>query len=416
MKIPLPGARWNGRGVRLLRLVCIVALLSVIVDRIKSLEVFRYTGTSVGAASLPLPSYDSTPQNTWVQLDTFASELPDFRTDHGGAVYDPDRNSVFLFGSDTHLHSFDSNIYELSLDDLRWRKRYDGAPSYTMRTNVQGVRIAGAEGREPWPMHVYDSMVYDPVARQIIVTSGAKHNFFPRPGRQLDALWAYLPDENRWKILNTPGPPAPVFFSAGSVYDPARNAVIGYGALADSRPFLPLAGEKEVERSGVWELGPERSGWIRVSDEVHHNGWFNLEFDRANRVMLVFGGHEGDPSIWTYEVGPTVGATGRWLRRQPVGDTCPGGNYFPAAYDTRRHVTFYMPIDLGTGRRITCVYDYAKNSVQRLEGAELQDAGLNYTMVYAEKEDVFLLLTGSFSRGVRTKVWILRPDLSGLEW
>lgn len=362
-------------------------------------------GTPATAASLEAPE-----SNTWIELRTEGAGPPRYRTDHGGAVYLPHRNSVLLFGSDTHLRNFDNRVFELLLERRRWSQPYERTPRYVMRTNAEGIRISGPDGRIPWPMHVYDSMVYDPAGERVVVVSGAKHTFIPAPGAQIDPVWAYSMDENHWTVLGG-GAGAPSAFAAAAVYDPTRDAILAYAPLAETTPFVPLAGELDLARSGVWELGRDRSTWRRVSDGAHHRGWFNAEFDVANRAMLVFGGDRDDSSIWVYRVGDTVGAPGQWERRYPEGDSCPGGYYFPAAYDDRRRVTLFMPHDPESGKTISCIYDFSRNVVRRLPGADLPYLGLNYTMVYAEAQDVFILFTGSFSRGLPMRVWMLRLDL-----
>jgi hypothetical protein len=366
--------------------------------------------TAVAVAQTALG--DALPSNRWVEVSTVTAGLPVYRTDHGGAAYDPTRNSVFLFGSDTHARHFDNRIQELRLDDMTWHRPYERSPRYTLRTDARGVRVAGGRALYPWPMHVYDSMVYDPTLRALVVTSAPKHNFVPAPGAQLDGTWIYSATENRWSILGETTPETPNFFASASVYDPGRDTIIGYAALAESAPFVPPAGEANVPRTGIWEIGPDRQRWQLVSSERHHWGWFNAEFDVANRAMIVFGGDPLDPSIWLYRVGAVAGEPGSWERRRPGGDQCPGGFYFPAAYDGQRAVTLFMPYDAGLSRTITCVYDAARNVVRRLPSADLPNVGLNYTMVYVANEDYFLLLTGSFSAGEVTRVWTLKLDLT----
>ena len=107
------------------------------------------------------PWYANLPANRWIELEAGPNSPIGFRTDHAGAVYVPERNSVFLFGSDSHLRNFDNGLLELQLDDMRWHLPYVPSPRYAMRTDKQGRRISGVARLLPWPMHIYDAMVYD---------------------------------------------------------------------------------------------------------------------------------------------------------------------------------------------------------------------------------------------------------------
>lgn len=400
------------RSRELARSIALAVLAFVLAAGLEMLhgdEAPRFDDETQGTALPDLPA------NVWVELETRnAALLPAFRTDHGGAVYDPLRNRLFLFGSDTHLRNFDNGLLELDLDDLTWRRPRERTPRFTLRTDAAGWRVAGGAGDVPWPMHGYDSVVYDRKLDRIVVVTGAKHSFVPAPGAQLDPIWAYAPETRDWSRLPLSGG-RPIAFAAGAVYDSTRDVIMAYAALAEDTPFVPLAGEDDAVRTGVWELGPDRDRWLLASDELHHWGWFNAEFDSAHGVMLVFGGRARDSSVWAYEPAASPGAPGRWERRRPSGDPCPGGHYFPAAYDSKRQVTFFMPYDAERRRTVTCFYDYSANTTRRLPGAELPDVGQNYTLVYAEREDVLLLATGSFARNVPTRVWVLRPALGALE-
>ena len=61
-----------------------------------------------------------------------------------------------------------------------------------------------------------------------------------------------------WRIVETIGGEDPNFFAAGAVFDSARDTIVAYGSTAEATPFIPLASEDKIARTGVWELGPDR--------------------------------------------------------------------------------------------------------------------------------------------------------------
>ena len=364
-----------------------------------------------GASTPPGAGWDEgLPVEQWAEIRQVSGTAPYFRWTHSGAVHAASRDSLVLFGADSHLLSFDNSVYELRLKDLSWRRHQPPSPPWAMRTDRAGRRIAGIQQIQPWPTHIYDAMLYDPVADVVRVFAGDKHSFIPAPGAQFDPHWEYSLGDQRWRMAPEVEGGLPNFFAAGVTYDPARDTILGYASLAEATPFLPLAGEDEAGRTGVWELGAGRDQWRPASAEVHHWGWFNAEFDVAHGVMLVFGGSPGPGTVWAYTPGGEQASGGTWQRREPAGDDCPGGVYFPAAYDPSRRVTLIIPPARDGSRSLTCLYDYGLDRYTRLAGGDLPPLGLNYTLVYSPEMDVFVLLSGSFFEGEPLRIWALRLD------
>ncbi len=351
---------------------------------------------------------DSLAVGRWVELSPAGTQFPAYRWTHSGAVYDPRRDGLLMYGADSHRVSFDNAVYELRLQDLHWERHQAASPPYSLRTNRDGYRLAGIAQRQTWPMHAYDSLVYDPKADALRVFSGAKHSFLPAPGAQLDPAWSYRLADRAWQLDAVDADGLPNFFATAVTYDPARDTIIGYASLTDSQPFLALATEDEVSRHGVWALGPARDQWRLVNPDAHHWGWVNAEFDTRHGVLLIFGGDPSSSDVWAYQPAlDRTGLGGQWLRRSPAGDSCPGAYYFPAAYDSKRGKTLVVLPD-GKTTSISCLYDYGMNAWQRLPNADLPRLGLNYTMVYSSAQDVFILVGGSFFNRVPTRVWGLK--------
>jgi hypothetical protein len=378
---------------------------------------FAFTPDAPGSTKAALRDTGLLPENLpamqWIKLDGDPATGPYFRRDHSGAVYLPGRQSLLLLGADTHMVDFDNSIYELHLADRRWtwEKHQPASPPYTLRTDASGYRIAGLEKVVPWPAHAYDGIAYDPRDESVLVTGGPRHLFFPVVGFQADPTWSYSPSTHDWRTIAADSDETPAFFATGLVYDPGRDTFIDYGALVDQDASVGISDEYFAARAGTWELGPDREQWQRVTDFTPPWDRFNSIFDRRASLLLLFGGGiQDDQGIWTYRPGSSPGATGVWEQIIPGGDECPDTYYTPAAYDTKRQITLLLPLDRASNTNMTCLYDSRDNRYTRLWGADLPRVGINYTLVYAEHLDLFVLLTGGFSRGLPLEIWVLRLD------
>lgn len=354
------------------------------------------------------PWQQSLPVGAWIELKTTGQQQPAFRAQHGGVAYDPKRRSLLMFGSDEHLVCHDDAVYELDLTSLTWTRHQRPAPPYSARVDEQGNRVAGVAQLQPWPMHVYDAMTFDPKNDELLVFSGPKHSFRPTVGLQRDTGWSYSLARREWRKAAPLEGGLPNFFATGVVYDSRRDTLIGYGSMRNETAGIRLGGEPSTPRVGVWELGPDRQRWIEVSDEIHHWGWFNAEYDASVGRMLVFGGDESAGSIWEYEPGGAAGQPGHWMQRFPEGDRCPSGLYFPAAYSSRHQATLVLPPDPNSRRPVTCLYDAQHNRWHRMAADQLPPLRVNYSLIYSPELDVFVLVTGDYLSNERTRVWALR--------
>ena len=372
-----------------------------------AVRLFMYPPSSSAAAwdDFIAGSVEALPANTWVQIHS--ETRADWRRQgHAGATYDSRRGTILVFGSDTHGLDWDNTVREFDPRTRQWTTHYPEAPPSSYRADPQGRAIAGTDRLLPWAMHVYDNIVYDPSLDALVVTALPQHNPIRRDIREATEhpTWIYSLAERQWHILENSNEPSPVFFAAGSAYDPDRDVVAAY-------------------RSGMWELGPERDRWLRATGERHHNLHYTVEYDRRHRVFAVFGDRGLTNDVWIYAPGPTAGSEGRWKKRSPQGDYCPPGQHFPVAFSDR-HGAFLLVVDdviaardgegrerlEPTGSAVTCVYDHGANRYTRLPDARLERLGMNYMMAYDHFHDVFLLVAGNR----QPTVWALRLDRTEL--
>ena len=273
-----------------------------------------------------------------------------------------------------------------------------------------GRRVAGIARLAPWPMHVYDNLVYDPQLDALIMTSSPKHNYWPALRAATDRTWIYDLEKRQWRIFDNDGKPPPNFFGGGSAYDEARNTIVAYNALIDETLSLPIGTEGNAARAGIWELGPERHVWKLATPESCHSMWFQLAYHAKRGDLVVFGDRPGTNRVWVYTPGPMAGSRGRWRSNSPQGDHCPKSGAFPVAYHPGSALFLLLPVYSRTGVRVTCLYDLEHNRYSRVEARRLPKLGMNYTMIYHKRLDVFVLVTGSYLSKKSAEIWVLRLD------
>lgn len=340
--------------------------------------------------------------NTWTLLAR-ATKADWRRQRHAGVAYDSRRGRLLIFGSNTHGLDWDNSVHEFDPLTERWETHYPPAPRESYRADAAGRAVAGTDRLVPWAMHTYDNIVYDPKLDAIVVSALPEHNPIRKklPEANIHPTWIYDLKTRQWRIFANDGKPYPKFFAGASAYDPDRDVIAAY-------------------RWGLWEIGPARDEWKKASSEAHHRMHYTMDYDARHRKFVVFGDYHNSNVVWTYAPGARAGAPGRWEKKTPEGESCPPGQHFPVAYDSRQGV-FLLVVDNasyredGKGRRkrtararssSSFVYDLGRNRCDRLPDADLEPLGMNYMMAYDARHQVFLLVTGD--HGKPPAVWALR--------
>ncbi len=338
------------------------------------------------------------PANQWVAFAA-PKDIEWRRQGHAGAAYDSKRGTLLLFGSNTHGEDWDNSVHEFDPATKRWSTHYAPAAPGTYRADAAGNRVAGPEDRpQPWAMHTYDGVVYDPTLDVIWVSALPGHNPIVKkvPEARRNPLWMYDLSDHSWRMFDGGGKPVPAIFLAAAAYDSRRDTVVFYGGNGSSL-------------AGMFELGPDRKSWRQVAP-THHEIHFNMDYDDRHGLLAVFGDYGDSSKAWIYRPHPNPGRSGRWEERMPEGDKCAPSQSTPLAFDGKAGVFLMVP------KGVTCVYDPETNRQTRLPDAKIppleEPYSMNYNMVYDVRHGVFLLVTGSWR--APPVVWALKLDLGAL--
>jgi hypothetical protein len=248
-------------------------------------------------------------------------------------------------------------------------------------------------------MHTYDGVEYDPARKIVVMASRPGHNPATRvvSGIERQPIWLYDPEKDAWSMQDGDGAPDNGFFAAGAAYDEKRNVLM-------------------VFHGGVWELGPERRVWRRVSPSSPLGLEQNAVYDSSRGRFFVFGGTKATNEVWSYIPGSQPGMAGHWESHAAGGDVPPSLNAVPVAFDRNAGV-FLLAVndpaeegDKGVASASTYIYDPDSNRFTLLPYARLPAVGMNYMMAWDQKTQAFLLVTGSWNTPVT--VWALSLDVN----
>jgi hypothetical protein len=356
------------------------------------------------------PKLQKLPPNRWVEFSKPAAS--DWsRQAHAGMAYDSRRGTLLIFGSNTHGLDWDNTVHEFDPLTERWVTHYPAAPQESYRADALGRAIAGGPSPQPWAMHTYAGLAYDPQLDGLIVAARPEHNPIARkvPEARIHPTWFYDLASREWRMLPDSAEAPPKFFAAAAAYDERRGVAVVY-------------------RWGIWELlpgGNAHASWVKASKESHHQMHYSLVYDNRRGNFAVFGDYRNSNDIWIYTPGARPGDSGRWEKRSPGGDAAPPSQTFPAAFDRDQGVFLLVPGDttfetLPNGQEharaprsnSTFVYDPDANRYLRLPDADLPALGMNFMMAYDTRHKVFLLVTGKALEA--PTVWALKLDLAAL--
>ncbi|RMG36459.1 MAG: hypothetical protein D6720_05115 [Gammaproteobacteria bacterium] len=357
--------------------------------------------------------FDLTP-NTWVRLHVGLTGA--WRgSGPAGVAFDGRRNKIFVFGSNVGEGDWDNVVHEFDPVILQWFSHERAARRASYRKDRDGWPVAGEERLQPWAMQVYDGLLYDPRLDALVVTARPKRNPALRwvGGIERHPVWIYRLADRQWRPMD-PGEAAVVSHGGGSAYDAARDALLIYN------------------RTGIWEMGAERTNWSHASSETHHMGRQNLVYDSRRGRFVVFGGGGDDRKLWTYVPGEQVGATGRWKGVTPAGDGCLSQGWVAADFDSDNAV--FLLVTAGNGQQpavakvegeeadakqpqvqsapATCIYDPEGNRFLKLP-EQPPAPRVEKVLVYDPVYKLFFLMGRDEQE--RPAVWALRLELPALE-
>jgi hypothetical protein len=236
----------------------------------------------------------------WAQL-TPSGTQPGARLRHG-AIYDPVRDRMMVFGGSSGGSSYLNDVWALSLA---------GTPAWT-----QLIPSAGPGPTTKCP----HGAIYDPVRDCMVVSGGWA-------GDATNDVWALsLVGTPVWTRLTSPYYPPYLNTEHSAVYDPVRDRMVVFGG---NDGHLGYGYE-------VWALSLA-GGWTQLDPPGPRPGgrrWHSAIYDPVRERMVVFGGYSGSilNDVWTL----SLASTPAWTQLNPSGMPPSARSYHSAIHDPVR--------------------------------------------------------------------------------
>lgn len=143
------------------------------------------------------------------QLLTTAPEAPTYRRSaHAGAVWDDARQTLWIFGAETHKTDMDNAVYGWRASDGQFIKHYDADPSGGYMMDGAGIYWSSAEKVRPWAMHTYRRLRWVAESSEIEVMFDPNAHagitpIFENPAHTTEnrapAIWYYNVVSGKWR-------------------------------------------------------------------------------------------------------------------------------------------------------------------------------------------------------------------------
>ncbi|MFX1536239.1 MAG: Kelch repeat-containing protein [Promethearchaeota archaeon] len=232
--------------------------------------------------------------NTWTELHPTVNPSPRINPSW---VYNPDHQSVFLFGGmDSTGRKADTWIFNYS--DNQW---------------IQIFPEASPQARDS------HSMVYDPVNQKVILFGGYGASYY----RILNDTWAYDYTTNNWTEL-TPAIGPSARYGHTMIYDAVNQKGILFGGHSwdDENQIW-------IFHNDTWSYDYTSNTWIEMSPHPYPSAryWHSMTYDSVNKKVILFGGI-GDSSdsnnklndTWIYDY-----SSNEWI--QDLSEVHPSGRF-----------------------------------------------------------------------------------------
>ena len=235
--------------------------------------------------------------------ESIVATSPSARGGHG-AIYDPVRNRVVVFGGRGDLAWF-NDVATLALA---------GRPAWTAQTPTGTPPSARA----------YDSAIYDPVRDRMVVFGGADYSY---PFR--NDVWALsLAGTPAWTALTPTGTPPGARAWHSAIYDPVHDRMVVFGGTDELSPF-----------NDVWALSlagaPAWSALTPAGTQPSPRYLHSAIYDPVNERMVVFGGLGG--ILYNDIRGLSLGGALAWADLTPTGSVPSPREEHSASYDLAGH-------------------------------------------------------------------------------
>lgn len=154
---------------------------------------------------------------------------------HAGSVWDNARQTMWVFGSETHATDMDNAVYGWRASDGQFVKQYDADPATGYRMDPQGVYWSSAAKNRPWAMHTFRRLRWVEASNEIeVMYDPNEHSgitpIFENPAQTINnrvtPIWYYNVVNNTWR--NQVFGDAAKFPSAAYVFPSAYDPTYGW--------------------------------------------------------------------------------------------------------------------------------------------------------------------------------------------
>jgi len=336
------------------------------------------------------------PANQWVKYH-HSNNNDWWKKGHAGLAYDSKRGSLLIFGSDTHGDDWDNSIHEFLPKQRKWVHHGSDSPQNSYRVDVAGKPISGINQIQPWSMHTYDGIEYEPNTDSILVIAEPQHNPMGKTISQSKnhPIWRYKLETKEWQAIKVDSKQRVNFFGAASAFDSARNSLM----------FCSF---------GLWSFSSDDDRIRKVikSPQCLHR---TMVYDNWYNDLYLFGDYKPSNHLWKLQRDIVTDKPIKWIEIIPTGDNCPPFTKTPVAFDQHNGVFVLVTNnpDKESKNASTFVYHPAKNRYNKLTNGGLPKIGMNFMMTWDNIHKVFFLVTGNWKDGVT--VWAMRLDLSQIK-
>ncbi|WP_321528184.1 hypothetical protein [Sedimenticola selenatireducens] len=339
------------------------------------------------------PAFHTLAKGRWIKIHQQGAEdtVKFDRQRHGGSAFDSKRGRLILFGSDTHGTDWSNVIRTFDMGALRWSVFGEiGRPEhYTVSSD--GVPIASADHVQPWAMHTFDAIEYDPIHDRLIVASHPEHLKPGRFGNWLADIWPQIQQHPTWVYD---------FVSNQWEYDLGKTtSFFPYATAYDSRRGHFLG----IRPDGIFQY-LQQGGWSKVVKKGPYAYHTNAVYDQKNDAVVIFGNNKNSNDVWIYRP-----ETEQLKRQSTAGIRPPGTQASPLAYHAGVGQVVALVDDPDQDAQVaqTWMYDTALDRWERLpEGDFPYRLGMNYNLQYDNLNNLLVLAANAPKEAI--SVWVLR--------
>jgi hypothetical protein len=162
------------------------------------------------------------------------------------------------------------------------------------------------------------SMYFDPVIGETVLFGGYSYQ-----GEGADETWTYNYVNNTWTFHDLETKPQ-ARYGASVVYDPLNQRGLLFGGRIIGQHTL----------NGTWEFDSSSMSWtkLNLTEGPSSRYWYCMDYDPVNKVIILFGGSEGDvpfsQETWVFNV-----TSNQWSIMNPASNP-PNRSFHNCAFDS----------------------------------------------------------------------------------